>query len=177
MRAGAINEVVKLNLAVFARAASVHLSLFLARLSAAPSLSPAAAAAADRNQLSSLPSFHATGLRNPFILPSFLPSMSFSSAARPLTPRLLYRPFLPPSPVRRRRGVTHSPLFMRCRNKCPTELAAPTPSEPPSLGAHTFFSPEIPTTQTISLFHPCRWQSQSSSSASSACLSNLRGKE
>ena len=42
-RAGAINEVVKLNLAVFARAASISLSLslsLLARLSAAPSLSP-----------------------------------------------------------------------------------------------------------------------------------------
>ena len=39
-QAGAINEVVKLNLAVFARAASIRPSLFLARLSAAPSHSP-----------------------------------------------------------------------------------------------------------------------------------------
>ena len=53
-RAGAINEVVKLNLAVFARAASVHLSL---SLSLPRSIVSRPISLADRNQLSLSPFF------------------------------------------------------------------------------------------------------------------------
>ena len=154
-RAGAINEVVKLNLAVFARAASVHLSLSLSRSIVSRPIS-----LADRNQLSPSPSpFHATGLRNPFILPSFLPSfpsMSFSSAAHSSS---LISPFFAAAVGRRTGGVTHSPLFMRCRNKCPTETHARTsdaPSSSKSFRQRTLSFARYPDDADYFAFYRCR---------------------
>ena len=52
--------------------------------------------------------------------------MSFSSAAAAAAAHSssLISPFFAAAVGRRTGGVTHSPLFMRCRNKCPTEKDA-----------------------------------------------------
>ena len=135
-RAGAINEVVKLNLAVFARAASVHLSLSLARLSAAPSHSPTVINSLPL--LSTLPDY-VTLL---FCPPSFPPSLPCLSAP-PLTPRLLYRPFLPPpSAVAPAASLTLHYSCVVVTNARPRRTLGPrTLRAPPSPAAHSFFRP------------------------------------